>query len=182
MANIFISYSHEDSDLVSPVVQLLHLNASFVFQDITGIRLGKKWQKEIDEALTKADIVIVFWCFHASCSDAIKSEWTTAIKHDKDVLPLLLDATPVPTELSEYQWIDFRATVGGNHNKEKTEAPAPESDSFFEIDTIIAGDYAMCEHSEQHSTKLRRNDRVTELHVRIADELQQEILRRLGKI
>lgn len=113
--NVFVSYSHTDSRLVAPVVKLLRANRSFVFQDIDSIQPGKKWRSEIERGLVDSDLVVVFWCDHASRSDEVCKEWKTAVEHEKDLLPLLLDATPLPPELGDFQWIDFRATVGANH-------------------------------------------------------------------
>jgi hypothetical protein len=112
---VFISYSHADAFLVAPVVALLRVNNSFVFQDITGIKPGKKWRREIDDALNKADLVVVFWCDHANKSDLVKIEWSSAVHQEKDLLPLLLDSTPLPPELAQYQWIDFQKVIGANH-------------------------------------------------------------------
>jgi len=61
-------------------------------------------------------LVVVFWCDHASRSNEVAKEWKAAIEQEKDLLPLLLDATPLPPELGEFQWIDFRGTVGANHS------------------------------------------------------------------
>ncbi len=36
--NIFVSYSHADAALVGPVVKLLGVNKSLVFQDVDGIQ------------------------------------------------------------------------------------------------------------------------------------------------
>jgi hypothetical protein len=60
-------------------------------------------------------LVVIFWCDHASRSDEVAKEWKAAIEQQKDLLPLLLDATPLPSELGEFQWIDFRETVGPHH-------------------------------------------------------------------
>jgi hypothetical protein len=113
--NVFVSYSHADSSLVAPVVQLLRLNKSLVFHDIDSIRPGRKWRGEIARALADSSLVVVFWCEHASHSEEVAKEWKAAIDQKKDLLPLLLDATPLPAQLGEYQWIDFRGTVGANH-------------------------------------------------------------------
>ena len=113
--NVFVSYSHADALLVSPVVKLLRVNKSLVFQDIDGIQPGKKWRDEIAKALAESHLVVVFWCTHARASNEVSKEWQVAIQLKKDLLPLLLDATPLPPELAEFQWIDFRATVGPNH-------------------------------------------------------------------
>lgn len=113
--NLFVSYSHADAVLVAPVVALLRINNSFVFQDITDIKPSKKWRGQIDDALNKADLVVVFWCDHANKSDLVKIEWSSAVLQEKDLLPLLLDDTPLPPELAQYQWIDFQKVVGANH-------------------------------------------------------------------
>ena len=113
---VFVSYSHADASLVAPVVKLLRVNKSLVFQDIDDIQPGKRWRSEIGKALTESHLVVVFWCDHSSRSDEVSKEWKAAIDQDKDLLPLLLDATPLPAELAEFQWIDFRATVGANHS------------------------------------------------------------------
>jgi TIR domain len=114
--NVFVSYSRADLALVSPVVKLLRLNKSFVFQDIENIQPGKRWQGEIAKALTESNLVVVFWCTHSSRSNAVSQEWQAAIEQKKDLLPLLLDPTPLPPQLAEFQWIDFRGTVGASHS------------------------------------------------------------------
>jgi hypothetical protein len=114
--NVFVSYSHADASLVAPVVQLLRANKSLVFQDIDRIQPGKRWRSEIARALAESHLVVVFWCDHASRSNEVAKEWKAAIEQEKDLLPLLLDATPLPPELGEFQWIDFRGTVGANHS------------------------------------------------------------------
>lgn len=114
--NVFVSYSHADESLVAPVVKLLRINQSLVFQDTDSIQPGRKWRSEIAKALAESHLVVVFWCNHASRSVEVLQEWKSAIDQEKDLLPLILDATPLPPELSEFQWIDFRDTVGANHS------------------------------------------------------------------
>ena len=114
--NVFVSYSHADAPLVAPVVSLLRVNKSLVFQDTDRIPPGKRWRDEIAKALAESNLVVVFWCHHASRSNEVSAEWRAAIEQGKDLLPLLLDATPLPSELGNFQWIDFRGTVGANHS------------------------------------------------------------------
>jgi len=114
--SVFVSYSHADASLVAPVVRLLRVNKSLVFQDADGINPGARWRDAIAKALSESNLVVVFWCDHALRSNEVSSEWRAAIEQGKDLLPLLLDGTPLPSELSAFQWIDFRGTVGANHN------------------------------------------------------------------
>ena len=120
--NIFISYSHTDSLLVTPIVKLLRVNQSFVFLDSDTITPGKKWQEKLLENINLSDLVIVFWCRHAHQSSEVSKEWNNAIEQDKDVLPILLDATPLPPILKQYQWIDFQKVV---HHHRDFDTPAP---------------------------------------------------------
>jgi hypothetical protein len=130
--NVFVSYSHADASLVAPVVKLLRVNESLVFQDVDGIQPGKRWRREIARGLAESHLVVLFWRDHASRSDEVSREWKAALDQEKDLLPLLLDATPLPPELVEFQWIDFRGTVGPNHRSivssgNEVSASAPRS-------------------------------------------------------
>ncbi|MGH7964897.1 MAG: toll/interleukin-1 receptor domain-containing protein, partial [Candidatus Binatia bacterium] len=78
--NVFVSYSHADASLVAPVVKLLRVNKSLVFQDIDGIQPGKRWRSEIARGLAESHMVVVFWCDHASRSDEVSKEWNAAIE------------------------------------------------------------------------------------------------------
>jgi TIR domain len=125
--SVFVSYSHDDAVLVTPVVKLLRLNEALVFQDLDSIELGKKWREQIGRALAEAHLVVVFWCVHSSVSSEVESEYKSALQTGKDLLPVLLDATPLPADLSEFQWIDFRGTVGANHAAARVPPVAPVS-------------------------------------------------------
>ena len=174
MTNIFVSYSHADTLLVGPVVKLLRANKSFVFQDIDDIQPGKKWRSEIAGAITSADLVVVFWCHHASKSNEVKTEWSAAIEQEKDLLPLLLDATPLPPELSQYQWIDFQGTVGENHKSMELGS----SDIFGDI----FGSVAESEGGKTITLEPGRKSIGNELWIgfehSIASQVEKEILRR----
>lgn len=55
--SVFVSYSHNDVALVTPVVKLLRLNESLVFQDTDSIELGKKWREQGGRALADMRLV-----------------------------------------------------------------------------------------------------------------------------
>ena len=115
---LFVSYSHHDTNLVGSVVSLLRATkGSPVFQDRDTIVPGTSWQAEIEQGLVEADTVVVFWCRHAAASKAVRDEWLAAISNKKQLLPLLLDATPLPAELAGFQWIDFQEYGARSHGK-----------------------------------------------------------------
>src|SRR5215813_13565937 len=113
--SIFVSYSHQDVGLVQPVVRLLRATEDLVFQDLDSIKPAKKWRREIEEALYAAQLFVLFWCYHSSRSAEVRKEYELALTTGKDVLPVLLDTTPLPQQLNEFQWVDFRQFVGLGH-------------------------------------------------------------------
>ena len=107
-ARIFISYSHKDFSFVTPIVKLLRVNNEQVFQDFDSLPPGKKWREEINQAIGDATLFILFWCNHSKNSTEVETEYLLAYEQEKDILPVLLDKTPLPDKLSEFQWIDFQ--------------------------------------------------------------------------
>jgi hypothetical protein len=86
-----------------------------VFHDATTIKPGAKWAVEIEKALRAADLVVLFWCVHSSASAEVRREYQLALDASKSIMPLLLDATPLPDTLKQFQWVDFRDLVSRNH-------------------------------------------------------------------
>lgn len=117
---VFISYSHDDAQLVLPVVQLVSsMREDLVFLDTKDLLPGKKWEPQLLSALDESAIVIVFWCQHSEKSENVRKELKQAIAAGKDIIPLLLDSTALDSALKDYQWIDFRYTM--NHQFWKVE-------------------------------------------------------------
>ena len=113
---IFVSYSRRDSALVTPVVALLRASEALVFRDADGLKPGKRWREQLSTAIEESKIVLVFWCHHAHDSEEVCKEYAAAISLKKDVLPVLIDETPLPPELAEYQCIDFREAFAHGHD------------------------------------------------------------------
>ncbi len=109
--NVFVSYSRLDRNIVAPIVQLLRIVDTAVFRDEDSIQPGKKWQVAIHESLNSCHTIVLFWSAAAAESKAVESEYQAAIGLRKDIVPVLLDDTPLIEELNQYQWIDFRAFV-----------------------------------------------------------------------
>jgi hypothetical protein len=83
---VFVSYSHHDASLVTPVVRLLRSTNDFVFQDSDSIRPGTKWREALTAAIEQANLVVVFWCLHSSQSTEVEREYRSALEARKDVL------------------------------------------------------------------------------------------------
>ena len=114
---LFASYCHDDHVLVGPLVSLLRASNVVVFLDRDTIRPGKKWREEISQAINDSTTIAIFWCTHSSKSVEVRSEYKQAMALGKDVLPLLLDNTPLPQKLCDYHYIDFQPAVRRQHDE-----------------------------------------------------------------
>ena len=111
----FVSYSHEDGSLVGPIVALLRASSVLVFRDVDSIVPGKRWRRAIDDAIGQSTVLVLFWCRHTRQSIEVTKEYEAAIAQGKDVLPLLLDDTPLPEARRAFQYLDFQG-MGTRHH------------------------------------------------------------------
>jgi hypothetical protein len=101
---LFISYSHEDSGSVHPLVRLLRAAGVDVFVDVESIEYGKRWEVELEEAIRNAGRIFVFWSESAAQSQYVQREYSLAIQIGNiKIIPIPLDNTPLPPELAQFQ-------------------------------------------------------------------------------
>ncbi|MBD2755076.1 toll/interleukin-1 receptor domain-containing protein [Spirosoma validum] len=157
-SNLFVSYSH----LVAPIVKLLRLNSEFVFHDADSIQPGARWRTEIQEGIRKADLVILFWCDHSRWSTEVAAEWILAITLNKNIVPVLLDDTHLVSDLSEFQWLDFRgfivhtfsiAAPPNYKNEKKTNKVSWYFWSFFLLIVIVINGFLF--HSSRYGDSIK---------------------------
>jgi hypothetical protein len=115
---IFVSYSHDDAWLVEKLVQFLQATGMSIFRDEESIKPGKNWAVVISSAIEGSRRVYLFWCLHSARSNEVRKEYDAAIGSKKDIVPILLDETPLPQELAVYQAIDFRDLFGSQHGNQ----------------------------------------------------------------
>jgi uncharacterized protein YcfJ len=113
---IFVSYSHADIHIVRPLTELIRVTGVGAFRDEDSIPKGARWQMVISDSIAYCKTLIVFWSARAAISEAMASEYNLAIHLHKDVVPVLLDGTPLNEALLEYQWIDLREILS-SHRK-----------------------------------------------------------------
>lgn len=86
----FISYSRKDRKIAFPVFDELRASGIKIWIDERAIRGGAAWRAEIDKAIRKADVFILFLSQYSVDSNEVIRELKLAIKLDKDVLPVKL--------------------------------------------------------------------------------------------
>lgn len=108
---VFLSYSRNDRLVVEPIAKILRVTRSVIFRDEDSIPLGQQWESVIGESLMACHTVVVFWSTAASDSKAVAFEYSYGIQLKKDIVPVLLDDTPLEEVLQKYQYLDFREVV-----------------------------------------------------------------------
>lgn len=102
---VFVSYARVDRLAVEPAVDLLRAGGVEVFVDVLSIGFGERWKDVLIDALARCERVLVFWSRAAAASEWVDREWRSALAMGKKIVPTLLDRTPLPAELAEFQAI-----------------------------------------------------------------------------
>ena len=106
----FISYSHKDAAVVKPLIDLLSVNQQRVFWD-GDLKPGDDWDAEIQKALKRSGIFVLFWCCDTSQSKEVAKEIATAVRHNKKIVPVKLCPAALPGDLNRWQWVDLQSHV-----------------------------------------------------------------------
>jgi hypothetical protein len=109
---VFVSYSRKDGRLVYPVVKAMRVTGEEIFLDVDNIKLGEDWNQSLEDAILSSRAFALFWSFASSRSELVSKEWTYAIQIGKaNIIPLMLDRTPLPEELKYREGVSELATI-----------------------------------------------------------------------
>lgn len=89
---IFVSYAHDDSYLVYPEIERFHDDGYNIWYD-EGIVSGKGWQGEVENALLKSSLFVVFISRKSVASDNVRKEIFLASSADIPMIPIYLEET-----------------------------------------------------------------------------------------
>jgi TIR domain-containing protein len=104
---IFISYSHKDTDFASKVTKNLENEGYDIWLDRMDIQTGSRWDDEIVKGLDASQIFMVLLSNTSVASQNVKDEISYAIDHNKSIVPLLLESCEIPFRLRRVQYVDF---------------------------------------------------------------------------
>lgn len=118
-STIFLSYAHADKTRAQRIASALEKSGYIVWWDEL-IEGGSRFARSIDDALDKADAVVVVWS-----KDSIDSDWVRdEASHARDrqrLVPVSLDGSHPPLGFRQYQMIDL------SHWRGRPEAPQMEA-------------------------------------------------------
>ena len=106
MSDVFLSYSHKDSDFVRDLVKPLEAEGFSVWWDHT-IPPGKTWDDVIARGIREAKACIIVWSPDSVVSDWVKEEATLA-KEGGKYLPIQIAADLPPMGFRRIQAADLR--------------------------------------------------------------------------
>ena len=78
--DIFISYSHKDTEVVLAFKKAYEALGENVLIDIDTLRSGQEWNEELLKMIERAEIFQLFWSANSSQSKYCQQEWEYALK------------------------------------------------------------------------------------------------------
>ena len=110
LANIFLSYDHDDEPRAAPIVAAFEKAGHKVWWD-RQIHGGAQFNSEIENAVAAADAVVVLWSERSVQSPWVRDEATEGLNSGK-LVPASLDATKPPMGFRQFQTIDLSGAKG----------------------------------------------------------------------
>ena len=107
MQKIFISYSRKDTDFVRKLAGDLEKAGYDVWWDITDLRGGDDWVRQIPTAIEASQFVIVVLSPNSIASEWVEKEYTQALSLRKKIIPIMLAPCNVPFSLNTINYVNF---------------------------------------------------------------------------
>ena len=102
--NVFVSYSHRDTDVVDEVLEAAKTLGDRFLQDCVDLRSGEAWSAGLARLIEQSNVFQLFWSTNAMQSRFVEREWTYALGLDRPgfVRPTYweepMPAPPLPLE------------------------------------------------------------------------------------
>jgi formylglycine-generating enzyme required for sulfatase activity len=108
MAKVFISHSWNDNDISRRIAHDLRRDGAEIWIDYARIKAGDTLPERISNALEWCDTLVLVWSKSAAASYWVKKEWQSALTLQKEIIPCIIDDTPLPAILCSLVYIDFK--------------------------------------------------------------------------
>ncbi len=110
---VFFSYAREDEARVVALAERLWRDGFLTWVDRKDLLPGDDWQRRIEDAIERADFVLVFLS-EISCAKAgyVHKEMRAALRQaemkpmaERYIIPVLLEPCAPPRELRQFHWL-----------------------------------------------------------------------------
>lgn len=106
--DLYFCYSRKDAHVVRTVAYYLKHAGYRCWIDEEGILSGSAFLSMIGDAIKRSNCMLVFLSKNSTASEWVMRELDYAMGMGKKVLPILLDDTTIPSQLSHLQYFDLR--------------------------------------------------------------------------
>jgi hypothetical protein len=106
VAQVFLSYCHEDLPRVSPLVAALEAEGYSVWWD-RALQPGDSFETTIDQEIQAAGCIVVIWSEKSVASQWVKNEALEGLDR-KILLPVLLDDVRLPVAFKQHHGVNFK--------------------------------------------------------------------------
>lgn len=131
---IFISYSHQDKEIVDKIISRLEANGHDIWVDSRKVRIGDNITRKIEEGLTQAEALLVVVSHNSFRSKSVQQEFSTIAlqqisKRESRILPVKIDSSEVPGYLADRLYLDLSENFDAGLDRliEELRALTPES-------------------------------------------------------
>jgi hypothetical protein len=112
MPTVFLSYAKADAQMVDRVARDIQSQGVDVWMDRQDLRAGQEWLPQIEEAISKADFMLVFISKSSLDSKWVQREYQAALQQQVKsggtrLIPVLLEPVDLPPFLASIQYIDL---------------------------------------------------------------------------
>jgi len=112
----FVSYSHEDADLVIPIVETLVQRGFQIWMDRIQLKAGENWSSTIIKVVSDAKVLLWFAGKKTGSSRWMQEELNLALSTNQEriIIPVLVaGAEPerLPLFLQSRHWVDARSDI-----------------------------------------------------------------------
>jgi hypothetical protein len=109
-ANIFLSYSRQCIGFVDDLAHQLQKRGFHVWLDYLSLIPGRPWLEQIHRGLDEAELLLLVVSPESISSGSVDIEWRHFLEHNKRIILLIFQAVPLPPELADLEWVDFRGS------------------------------------------------------------------------
>jgi hypothetical protein len=108
--SVFISYSRQEVPFVDILLEKLEERGIQTWLDYRSLVPGKPWLEQILAGIDGADVLLLVVSNASITSPNVQLEYKRALEKNKRILLIIFEATALPTELQNCEWIDFRGS------------------------------------------------------------------------
>jgi pSer/pThr/pTyr-binding forkhead associated (FHA) protein len=116
--SVFISYGRKDWELiVAPLMVAMQAGGLGAWVDQYLAQGSKDWMAAVELALRECWMMVIVWSKEAAHSNYVKIQYRYFLQHDKPLVILACDETPIPPELGRARSVVYDQKKIGNFHK-----------------------------------------------------------------